>query len=397
MKSLAAILRKMLLVTSCSAIGALVLFLAAELIFRILPNRASIERKYSGQLVRTADWYRAARVYNRPNQQFVWVGNPGTIQEFAVKSSWNSHGFNDSEHSFENPDHLFRIVILGGANVEALQVPREKSFHQLLEDKLNANGTKNFEVIALGSPRHGPRRNHRLLQELGLKYKPDLILTEFSPTEDVLNDSVALEVLRRRQIQRLNKISATFRPIIYRVTSESAFPIRYSRLFPILAQNSFELKFRSLRTFLSKQDQIPLHYFVYSETYDVTWERSWQMTLQYIRNIRDVAEAAGSKYLLVSFDDQIKLSKEDLDDLFSKYPAMKHFQWDFDHPQKIISRFCKENGIPVFDLERPFKQAYLENRAPFHFQYDGHWNEAGHKLAGEKIFDYLVGAGLIGS
>ena len=49
----------------------------------------------------------------------------------------NSLGFHSREYSLEKPEGVFRIAVIGDSFIEASQVPIEKTFAYLLEEKLN--------------------------------------------------------------------------------------------------------------------------------------------------------------------------------------------------------------------------------------------------------------------
>ena len=48
----------------------------------------------------------------------------------------NSHGFRDREHTFTKPADTLRIAILGDSYAEAFQVPLEKTFWSIMEQRI---------------------------------------------------------------------------------------------------------------------------------------------------------------------------------------------------------------------------------------------------------------------
>lgn len=59
-----------------------------------------------------------------------------------------------------------------------------------------------------------------------------------------------------------------------------------------------------------------------------------------------------------------------------------------DKIQQMTKEFAKKNNIGVFDMLPYFKSRNINNT--FYFEIDGHWNEKGHALASELLYDYLV-------
>src|SRR5690349_37900 len=88
----------------------------------------------------------------------------------------NSDGLRDREHTFTKPEHTFRIALLGDSYVEALQVPLEKTFWWLLQDKLRGcagvHGAP-VEVVNFGVGGYGTAQELLTLREHVWKYSPD--------------------------------------------------------------------------------------------------------------------------------------------------------------------------------------------------------------------------------
>jgi stress-induced morphogen len=379
-------------------LGFLLFGLVISLVFAEMICRIWLKHSDSSNGSRRVTFEEAASsgaVYHKPNSSFVYQGQVGAIKEFTVAGRWNSHGFNDEDHTFENPGHNFRIVIVGDSFVEALQVASERSFYRILENQLNSrtHGRK-FEVIALGRSGAGARRNYQLLKELGFKYHPDLVLMEFLPSNDVVDDNVALQVLRRRQIEKYRSFSPNvYLPAVYRYAENSVF--RHLKLVQITGQSIVNLRFTASKRTLQDAEQIPVEYFQYAETYDDLWRNGWEMTMNHIKMGKELSAANESQYVLMYFDEGFKLAGDNYKDLFRTYPAMREYKWDFDHPVKILSQFSTANNIRFVNLESAFVEEFRKNSTPLHYKYDGHWNEDGHKLAALKIFEYLAASALV--
>src|SRR6266513_2225439 len=66
----------------------------------------------------------------RPNAEGWWT------REATVYIKINSQGFRDREHTIAKPPGTFRIAILGDSYAEAFQVPLEKTFWSVIEERL---------------------------------------------------------------------------------------------------------------------------------------------------------------------------------------------------------------------------------------------------------------------
>ena len=90
---------------------------------------------YSGWKLRAG----ASGVVTSENSQFVQI---------------NSHGFRDRERAYDKPANTLRIAVFGNSWTEALQVPLEKTYTTVLEQKdLRGRGCfapKQVEVLNFG-------------------------------------------------------------------------------------------------------------------------------------------------------------------------------------------------------------------------------------------------------
>ncbi len=83
----------------------------------------------------------------------------------------NSKGLRDDETSYEKPEGIFRIVLLGDSRTFGFGVPIEKHFSTLLEGYFKA-----VEVINMGVNGFGVDQELLYLRSEGFRYEPDLVL-----------------------------------------------------------------------------------------------------------------------------------------------------------------------------------------------------------------------------
>ena len=108
---------------------------------------------------------------------------------------FNSHGFRDSERTWEKAPNPYRILVLGDSYVEALQVPLELAFPALLEAKLNAaSRSKRFEVLALGQSGFGTTEEYMRYLNYGVRYSPDIVILAFMTWNDFRENSKVLNL-----------------------------------------------------------------------------------------------------------------------------------------------------------------------------------------------------------
>jgi lysophospholipase L1-like esterase len=92
---------------------------------------------------------------------------------------YNGAGFRDTNHELRKPEGIERIVVLGDSVTEGYEVDWADVFAAVLQSKLGDR----YEVINIAAGGLNTPQEIHLLEVVGLKYVPDLVLVNF-----VLND-----------------------------------------------------------------------------------------------------------------------------------------------------------------------------------------------------------------
>src|SRR5271165_1051925 len=91
----------------------------------------------------------------------------------------NREGNYDRDRTFEVPPGTLRIAIVGSSEVEAQQVPLDKTFQAVIErELLKAGGSRwrNFEVMNFGVPGYGMAQEYLTLHNHVWKYHPQIVM-----------------------------------------------------------------------------------------------------------------------------------------------------------------------------------------------------------------------------
>jgi lysophospholipase L1-like esterase len=104
-----------------------------------------------------------------------------------VRIRINQAGFRDDiDYPEEKPAGTFRVVVLGDSFTFAGKVALHETLVKVLEDRLrNADPERRYEVLNLAVPGYNSEQEAAALEELGLRYHPDLVVVAF-----VLNDGL---------------------------------------------------------------------------------------------------------------------------------------------------------------------------------------------------------------
>jgi lysophospholipase L1-like esterase len=126
-------------------------------------------------------------LFSRPSRQYQFSATKG-YELWPGHPEVNSHGMRDVEHAVLKPPGTFRIVVLGDSFTFGDGVAPGDAYPKQLERLLNggAAGGAAYEVLNAGVPGYSTAIEAIHLEELGLRFDPDLVLLGF-----MLNDAEA--------------------------------------------------------------------------------------------------------------------------------------------------------------------------------------------------------------
>jgi hypothetical protein len=323
---------------------------------------------------------------------------------------FNSHGFRDYERTYEKPANTFRILVSGDSYVEAFQVALSDAFPALLEKTLNEQSSSmRFEVLALGQSGFGTADAYMRYLNFGVEYSPDLVLLAFVTGNDIRNNSkfLNLENPGFYFIFDENRNLVLDRSVLDEIQRSLTLP---RRLFWSLKRKSYLASLISERLFLLKQrlwesylkirfadereaeEQISLDEFsdlnIYLPHLSRRWQEAFEVTKGVILKFRASVEERGARFVLVTLSNAEQVHPRIGEELKAKYGL----DYDYEQPDRILEQFARQEGITSLKLMPVFREHHLKTGSYLHgfsSSQVGHWNENGHRLAAQEIFQFL--------
>jgi hypothetical protein len=119
----------------------------------------------------------------RPNLEY-WH----TSVEGSWKFTTNKQGYRSNyDFSYDKPPGVVRVIALGDSHTQGFEVRQDYTFSAIVEKYLSNNGYK-AQVFNMGISGFGTAEELVLLENEGIKYKPDYIILGFCPND--FDDSV---------------------------------------------------------------------------------------------------------------------------------------------------------------------------------------------------------------
>jgi hypothetical protein len=313
----------------------------------------------------------------------------------------NSDGLRDREHDKWKPPGTFRIAVLGDSWAEAFQVPMEKAFWAVLEKKLreceSLRGRK-LEVINFGVSGYGTAQELMTLRSHVWGYSPDLVVLAFNGANDVSDNSRALRKEEDvpyyiyRDGQLLLDSSFLTSPA-YRLRN-SPWNIQlkrvraYSRILQFVYDlpNAIEANKAARQRAAGQTGETGINPSFYSAPRDPAWNDAWTLTETLLTIMNDEVVKGGAKFLVVTLDSAIEVNPDPrVRQDFIKRLGVN----DLSYPNERIETLGARAGFEVLNLS-PALQSYAEQQKVYLHGFGqtlgrGHWNELGHRAAGELI------------
>lgn len=349
------------------------------------------------------------------NKTLGWIGKPNFHEifedaNFRQELTFNSLGMYDTEHSLAKPDNTFRILFLGDSFVHAIQVEEAATAHQVLENKLNEQGTNSFEVISSGVINWGTNQELVYYREQGRQFQPNLVLLMVYLGND-LQDNLPGNVMTVNGFNcyapyftlcdgDLAPSPLTYAPGVSKIEDNCA-PSRwflinsigklyqhsrlYQQLEPLIVANRPRQGFGK---------NYPLAFAaLYLPNEEPELVQAYQITQATITQLRQEVEADDAQFAVALISPwpiiQIGLLSPAEQEFFLKENP-QFSDAEPDRPNRRMAEFLTHQEIPFIDLTQPMlNYSAAHNRVPLYIIGEGHWTEEGNQVAAQVLAEWL--------
>ena len=133
---------------------------------------------------------------------------------------------------------------------------------------------------------------------------------------------------------------------------------------------------------------------IYHEPIGEDWKEAWKITEAVLLEMRDEIAQKGAQFDVVVISDPTQVNPN-----VAALKGMCQAQEikDIFYPDHRVERFCHSHDIPVLLLAPYFQEYAAQHQVYLHGFHTlfrntlgfGHWNQKGHRLAGEYIVKWL--------
>lgn len=299
----------------------LILELGTRLVYNNFVNDYSMEMwKYSSKLKVKSTNLDLSHVH-APNKE---------AELYGVNVKINSDGLRDYEYTKGKPDGTYRIAFIGDSVTFGWGVPFNETTPKILEDMLNNNKNKKYEVINFGIGNYNTKQELTLLKEKVLDYNPDMVILGY-----YINDAEPIPIATHYALKR----HSYFYGFLWN---------KYHLLFGV--KNNYKDYYNSLYS----EENLAFGVF----------KNSMQSFIEIIKE-NNIA-------LIIVINPELHELKD--------YPFLESNQ--------IVLRIAGKNNILVVDL-LPYLKRYNPEELWVSLE-DVHPNGVANKIAGEVIYNNMV-------
>lgn len=363
----------------------------------------------------------------------LWPGAEGRYRrEGAAHVSINSDGLRDREHTKSKPANTLRIAVVGDSYAEAFQVEREKAFWSVLEAGLRncpALAGREVEVINFGVSGYGTAQELLTLREKVWSYSPDVVLLAVTTNNDVLDNSRTLKVTGEIPYfvidgERLALDDSFHRAAAFRLRNSALNRLgrwlrEHLRFVQAIHEGQGAIKSRldawreqrrlakeknnadvtdEVKTTNAAQtnnpapagdvpaDELGTANVIYREPADDVWRGAWLVTERLLAEMNAEVKSHGARFYVVTLSNGIQVFP---DPSAREAFARRLGAADLFYPERRFKSIGAREGFPVYNLA-PDLQVYADSNKVFLHGFgaqrgNGHWNEDGHRVAGEML------------
>ena len=340
----------------------------------------------------------SAPIWYRPDAQLGWTLRPGTSGWFTREGRAfvriNPAGQRDRVHPLAKPEAVYRVAVLGDSYSEAMQVELESSWWWLLGERLQHCGFqpgKRIEVLNFGVSGYGTAQQYLALESTAIRYRPDLVVLQFTNGNDVQDNSAVLAAEKERPFfvpdarggLRIDRAFASSPAQLKRSSSLYEALRRASDRSRVVQLVHAARSMSLVGSAHAQADELEagLARAPLAPPADPRWEQAWRVTEGAIAMIDDFARRHGARLAVVTVPYAIQVHP---DRALRESAQAKLGVPDLFYPDRRIEALARARGFAAVALA-PAMQGGSELLHGFDGRGLGHWNARGHRVAADII------------
>ncbi len=312
--------------------------------------------------------------------------------EFDAEYRINSLGLRSAEITRDKPPGTKRVLMLGDSFTEGNGVQQSETFSSRLQARLDDAGLgQRLQVVNAGVGSYSSLIELLYLKTAGLELSPDLVILNFDLSD--LHDDI--------QYARLAELDASGEAVAVRpeprrepgswpmrvLVGVTDFVKKHTRVYNFTRRRLSRLMSLSHKPDVSGDIRVD-KYGMVRRCEGACDDADWKLSYDNLLKIRGLLAARGIDFWVTvyPYGHQISAREWDKGRVFWGFEPGRVYST---RPQELIAEFCGRNGIRVVDMCDAFRKA-SQTVYPLYYEFDGHWNAAGHEVVADVLYPELV-------
>jgi hypothetical protein len=283
----------------------------------------------------------------------------------------NADGIRSEKESLDFKHNDLNIIFLGDSFTYGERVQPQSAFPQQFEDIARIRHPElNINVANFGWVSSSPYLSLRLLKDIGLKYSPDIVVLCIDMTD--FHDDIKYEnlILKPKLIYKVNWYFPGFVAVIKHIFIASS-------------------KNQSLK-YLDKLQEIIFglpsdRFFMVNMPLKETRKLAGHLIANLNNIHKYVKNDLNARFIVIVLPRNFQYSKRESPDNWEKHKYTVFGPYVYE-PFKLFGELSKSVSYPIYSLLEVFQN---ERLYPTCFIDDPHWNENGHKIAAQEIYEIM--------
>jgi hypothetical protein len=354
------IARNLLLITLPTL---LLCFALLEVLFRTVVPAAEIPYKYSDPEDRVLRY--------DPGRASAGVFTAGMFAQQRARWRINNDGWNSDIDYIAGSRNKPLIAVIGDSFVEAFQVDPEKNFAAVLRRRL----APDYDVYSFGMQGAPMSQYLHMSRYVARRFQPDIMV--FTIVHNDFDESLR---------------SLYHRPFYMQLLCENGEFVETE----VVEYSSPRINQWIRKSATARYLWLNANIGSFTEVTKRGGDLNANIKVDEVMENRETIEDA--VLLLVQ-----RIQRENPDrkivymmdaprfDIYAGRLASSNVRWLND----LMDRTCEEVGCHFIDLSAPFSEVFRNDSLRFDSPYDAHWNERGHRVAGEVLYRKLLEFGIL--
>ena len=317
----------------------------------------------------------------------------------------SSDGLRDREHDVTKRANVVRIAVLGDSFTEALQVDARDAYWAVAERELQRREKvdgRDFEFVNFGVSGYGTAQELLMLRSYVWKYEPDIVIVAFCQN-DIKDNSKELGGGETRpyfvlQAEELHLDSSFLESDSYLTALTSyeqakAWTVNRSYMLQVLKRAKMSWRLWRERTGDLDRgfEDMSSDFNIYAAPRTTAGTNAWRVTERMMIELRADVVKRNAKFGLMTVTTPLQVHP---DSTVRNTATDNELTRNLLYAEHRLADLAERQGFPILTLATPFLE-HAESGGVFLHGFPntepgtGHWNENGHRLAGQHLADWL--------